>query len=302
MRKNELKQSIDSITPDAYLKNRLKTKITAVKIPTKRSKQLALAFAAVCLTFALLFNVGLLSLPKAPDVGSESSDYLVWENKTVDAFLTVVSAKKVDGVASTDTLLTLNEQAPYEVYLKVKDIRGCSDAEKSKIEQELQADFTAFCTKKQFDIGRKEVCTKENVIMALYALNAFQFNLPNPQAVQQINVKNTSKYGQMVYDVKEPSFCTPRHGNDLTINGAEFDFEKGSFYWTHTEEMEQVLNENPSTSFSSFNDTITFTVEYKDGGKAVGVVDLIFDDAGNAVATCTKYHYAERPLVIESKS
>jgi len=55
--------------------------------------------------------------------------------------------------------------------------------------------------------------------------------------------------------------------------------------------MDKAFNENINTPFSTFNDTITFTVEYNDGSKAIGVVDLVFDNSGNAKVVCKNYDY-----------
>ena len=95
----------------------------------------------------------------------------------------------------------------------------------------------------------------------------------------------------MVYNINKPAFDAPKYGNDITITGEDFDFEESSFYWDHTEEMEKAFDENINTPFSTFNDTITFMVEYNDGSKAIGVVDLVFDDSGNATAVCKNYDY-----------
>ena len=95
----------------------------------------------------------------------------------------------------------------------------------------------------------------------------------------------------MVYNEHKPDFDAPEHGNDITINGADFDFEKSGFYWDHTIELEKAFEENINTPYSTFNDTITFTIEYNDGSKAIGVVELVFDDSGNATAVCKNYDY-----------
>ena len=95
----------------------------------------------------------------------------------------------------------------------------------------------------------------------------------------------------MVYNANQPSFDAPQHGNDFTIPAEEYNFDGGSFYWDFTEELKKAFDENINTPFSTFNDTITFTVEYTDGSKAIGVVDLVFDDDGNASAVCKNYDY-----------
>ncbi len=303
MKKDDFKKSIDNINPDAYMGNRLKAKITTNTVPVKRNRQVTLSITAFCLAFAIIFGVGFLSPSKTPAPQQNTTENTIPQNKTVNAFIMVASAANSESTetATVNKTLEINEEYPYEVYLKVRDIRGLSDAEISKIENELEDIFNKYCAEKKFDTGKAELCVSENIIMTVCTFNEFKLDLEDTENIKSINVKNTSKYGQMVYDTNKPTFNAPEHGNfinigwehgnNLSANGEDFDFEKSSFYWSHTEEMEKAFDENINTPFSTFNDTITFTVEYKDGSKAVGVVDLVFDDDGNATAVCKNYDY-----------
>ena len=303
MKKDDLKKSIDNINPDAYMGNRLKAKITTNTVPVKRNRQVTLSITAFCLAFAIIFGVGFISQPQTPAPQQNTTENTIPQNKTVNAFIMVASAANSE---STETVtvnktLELNEEYPYEVYLKVRDIRGLSDAETLKIENELDDVFNKYCAEKKFDTGSAELCVKENIIMTICTFNEFKLDLDDTENIKSINVKNTSKYGQMVYNTNKPTFNAPEHGNfinigwehgnNLSANGEDFDFEKSSFYWSHTEELEKAFEENINTPYSTFNDTITFTVEYNDGSKAIGVVDLVFDDDGNATAVCKNYDY-----------
>ena len=303
MKKDDFKKSIDNINPDAYMGNRLKAKITTNTVPVKRNRQVTLSITAFCLAFAIIFGVGFISQPQTPAPQQNTTENTIPQNKTVNAFIMVASAANSE---STETVtvnktLELNEEYPYEVYLKVRDIRGLSDAETLKIENELDDVFNKYCAEKKFDTGSAELCVKENIIMTICTFNEFKLDLDDTENIKSINVKNTSKYGQMVYNTNKPTFNAPEHGNfinigwehgnNLSANGEDFDFEKSSFYWSHTEELEKAFEENINTPYSTFNDTITFTVEYNDGSKAIGVVDLVFDDSGNATAVCKNYDY-----------
>ena len=303
MKKDDLKKSIDNINPDAYMGNRLKAKITTNTVPVKRNRQVTLSITAFCLAFAIIFGVGFISQPQTPAPQQNTTENTIPQNKTVNAFIMVASAANSESTetATVNKTLELNEEYPYEVYLKVRDIRGLSDAETLKIENELDDVFNKYCAEKKFDTGSAELCVKENIIMTICTFNEFKLDLDDTENIKSINVKNTSKYGQMVYNTNKPTFNAPEHGNfinigwehgnNLSANGEDFDFEKSSFYWSHTEELEKAFEENINTPYSTFNDTITFTVEYNDGSKAIGVVDLVFDDSGNATAVCKNYDY-----------
>lgn len=303
MKKDDFKKSIDNINPDAYMGNRLKAKITTNTVPVKRNRYVTLSIVSFCLAFAIIFGLGFISQTQTPAPQQNTTENTIPQNKTVNAFIMVASAANSESTetAIQNKTLELNEEYPYEVYLKVRDVRGLSDLETSKIENELDDVFNKYCAEKKFDTGKAELCVSENIIMTVCTFNEFKLDLENTENIKSINVKNTSKYGQMVYDTNKPTFNAPEHGNfinigwehgnNLSANGEDFDFEKSSFYWIHTEEMEKAFEENINTPFSTFNDTITFTVEYKDGSKAIGVVDLVFDDNGNATAVCKNYDY-----------
>ncbi len=292
MKKDDFKKSIDNITPDAYMGNRLRAKITA-DMPIRNNRRVTVSITAFCLAFAIIFGVAFLTPPAAPTIQPTTNNSVV-ESKTINPFIIVASAAEADGaeVVTENKVLELNEEHPYEMYLKVKDVRGLSDEQKGEYVLDLAEDFEEYgLTEKVFDTVRAMVCTTENIALIQYAFNDFKFDLENIENAKSINVKNTSKYGQMVHNYNLPKFGGPEHGNDITINSKDYDFEKSSFYWDHTDEMEKAFNENINTPFSTFNDTITFTVEYNDGSKAIGVVDLVFDDSGNAKVVCRNYDY-----------
>ena len=303
MKKDDFKKSIDNINPDAYMGNRLKAKITTNTVPVKRNRQVTLSIVSFCLAFAIIFGVGFISQPQTPAPQQNTTENTIPQNKTVNAFIMVASAANSESTetATVNKTLELNEEYPYEVYLKVRDIRGLSDAETFEIENELDDVFNKYCAEKKFDTGSAELCVSENIIMTVCTFNEFKLDLDDTENIKSINVKNSSKYGQMVYNTNKPTFNAPEHGNfinigwehgnNLSANGEDFDFEKSSFYWSHTEEMEKAFEENINTPYSTFNDTITFTIEYNDGSKAIGVVDLVFDDSGNATAVCKNYDY-----------
>lgn len=304
MKKDDFKKTIDKINPDAYMGNRLKAKITTNTVPVKRNRQITLSIVSFCLAFAIVFGVGFISQPQTPAPQQNTTENTIPQNKTVNAFIMVASAANSESTetATVNKTLELNEEYPYEVYLKVRDIRGLSDAETSKIENELDDVFNKYCAEKKIDTWKAGLCASENIIMTVCTFNEFKLDLEDTENIKSINVKNTSKYGQMVYyanrhfeevvtDEGNKINLNWKAGNDVTIDGSCFDFEKDSFYWDHTDEMEKAFDENINIPFSTFNDMITFTVEYKDGSKAIGVVDLVFDDSGNATAVCKNYDY-----------
>lgn len=301
MKKDDFKKSIDNINPDAYMGNRLKAKITT-DMPVRNNRRVTVSITAFCLAFAIIFGVVFLTPPTTPTVQTTTNNSGV-ENVKISPFIIVASAAEAESeeAVTENKVLELNEEYPYEMYLKVKDASGLSDVEKGELIDVLETDLEKCYTENKWLVRITEIGVSENIVFAQNTFNEFKLDLEDTENIKSINVKNTSKYGQMVYNTNKPTFTVPEHGNfinigweqgnNLSANGQDFDFEKSSFYWDHTEEMEKAFNENINTPFSTFNDTITFTVEYNDGSKAIGVVDLIFDDSGNAKVVCKNYDY-----------
>lgn len=292
MKKDDFKKSIDNINPDAYMGSRLKAKITTDTTPIKSRKSLALTITAFSLAFTMIFGVGFISQPEAPAPQQDTTG-AISNNRTVNPFILVASAANTEDTEASipNKTLEINEEYPYEVYLKVRDVKGFSDDKISETVKQMNEAFNQYYANKDFFTGSAVISATQNIILAQCTLNSFKLNLKNTESIKAISVTNTSKYGQMVYNANKPSFSAPQHGNDFTITAEEYNFEGGSFYWDFTEELKKAFDENINTPFSTFNDTITFTIEYTDESKAIGVVDLVFDDDGNATAVCKNYDY-----------
>lgn len=297
MKKDDFKRSVDKINPDSYFGNRLKAKITTVDVPVKNYKKITVAIASACLVFAIIAGIGAGSMPVSElDVPQNIVENIVPQKETVNAFIMIASASNTEDteVATESNILELNEEYPYEVYLDVRDVSDLSDDEISAVVKESRNIFDKYCAEKNFYVGSAMISSTEDIVLVQCTFNDFRISLEDTENIKSVNVKNTSEYGQMVYTVNKPDFDVPENGNDITIVGSDFDFEDGRFYWEHTSEIERAFDENINIPYSTFNDTITFTVEYNDGSKAIGVVDLVFDDNGNATAVCKGYDFVSQ--------
>lgn len=290
MKKEEFKKVIDKIQPDIHMKTRLKTKLFISRKPHRFIRSIT----ALCLAVAVIFSAVLFVQPQLPDNGeiSEASSQNFLPN-IMKAFIVIAGAADFENgkTVSANKTLELNEEYPYGVHLKIVDIRELSNTEKENILNELNNKLSEYVDNKDFSMGISYTCGTEKYYLSQCSINEFKLDLENEENIKSVNVKNTSIYGKMVYDVHKLVFKAPEQGNDITISGEDFDCENSGFYWDHTEEMEKALDKNINLPFSAFNDTITFTVDYIDGSKAIGVVELRFDDSGSATAVCKNYEY-----------
>ncbi len=290
MKKEDFIKSVESIQPEAHIKSRLKAKVTARE--HKRKVSLTKTVTALCLAAAVAFGIGAMIKPDFS--GGEGSSEITASKDIPDimkSFIIVAAAADSQGDTAEGKTLELNEEYPCGVHLQVVDIRGISDSEKKAALKEMNNELAKHCADSSFSKGRSYTVCNESYYLSQCSLNEFKLDLQDSQNIKCVNVKNSSPYGQLVYSVNKPTFNAPEHGNSITVSGDKFDCKTAGFYWDHTEEMEKALDADVNTPFSLFNDTITFTVEYNDGTKAVAVIDIIFNADGGATAVCTSSVY-----------
>lgn len=294
MKKEEFKQAIDNIQPDIHMRTRLQAKILYENNALKRNKNYGKRIIAVCLTAVIIFCAALLSYkpaPNNPDTGTDTEEN--FSPQIIKAFIVVASAADTVDMQteSPEKTLELNEEYPYKINLSYTDTRGKTEKEKKKILDDLYKKQEEYFSDKSFSFGASAINSLSDVFISEYSLNQFKLNIENIDMLECIRVSNTSPYGQMVYNNQKKATFAPVKGHDIIINADDFNAKRCGFFWNHTEELEKAVNQNPDLPFSTFDDTITFTVEYSDGSKAVGVVELNFDSAGNAATVCKSYEY-----------
>lgn len=292
MKKEEFINIIDDIQPDIHMKNRLKAKVIGGASHAK-PKRITRAVVAVCLAAIIVLGTGFFG--KRPVTDPESHTQGTTQNIVLDMMggfivLASVSDCETDAEKQSAIPLEINQEYACGVKLIVTDIRGMTDSEKEKIRTELDNGIYAYRDEEGFFKGRSHTCGTDEFYLTQYSVNEFRLNLEEGRSIKTVTVKNTSEYGEMVYSLNSrPSFSPPKHGHEIIVSGEDFNSKTDGFYWEHKDETVKALSENNGISFSAFNDTVTFTVEYADGVTATGVVDIIFNENGEATAVCKDY-------------
>lgn len=290
MKKEELISIIDDIQPDVHMKNRLKAKVIGGASKAK-PKRITKPIIALCLVAIVVLGTGLVG--KRPVTEPEKSTESTTQNAVLDmmsGFIVLAGAYYGDAEEKqTAVPLEINKGYDCGIKLIITDIRGLTDSEKKKVRTDLDNGIYAYSGKEDFFRGRSHTCDTDEYYLTQYSVNEFRLNLQQGRNVKTVTVKNISEYGQLVYSVGRPVFSAPEHGHEIVISGEDFNSKTDGFYWEHTDEMLKALSENSGISFSAFNDTVTFTVEYTDGVKATGVMNIVFNGNGEATAICKDY-------------
>ncbi|MBQ6707914.1 MAG: hypothetical protein IJM97_03080 [Clostridia bacterium] len=302
MKKNDLKNTIEAIKPDDAMKTRLKAKVAEEKSPKGYSWTTAIGIVATMFAFAMIFSY---SLPNINTDLKNESGIVESEIRIPQGFIMVASAAESEQQEKYEKL-EINDTFPFAYSISVTDVRNMTEQEKSSVAKQCADDLdekTKEIVRKNnegaFYTASASVSSHENIVFSSVSLNSIKLDLKNKEKIESINIRCSSKWGAVEYiddkncgvDEEKGVALVPPHGNEITVAIEDYDEVKGIIYWTNSVEMEEVLNNNPDLPLSTFKDTATITVNYKDGQKAIGIIDVAFDDDGNATFTCKDYKY-----------
>jgi len=302
MNKEELKKSIDLVEPDPYMATRLKAKSIPQKTYSRSLGRIAVGAISLCLVFAMLFGFNLTSTTNAPITESQTSQSA---KRQIAPFIMIASAVEGEASAKEYKTLELNVASPFVYKISVIDVRGMSEGERDAELKRLGKYFEdSFITDSSGDFVSAHGGIRggfENIIFVEMMFNQIILNLSDKENLKSINVKTSGEWGYVEYndpvllmEMREKyDVVSLPHGTDITVTADQYHQDSGGFAWRNSYKLDNALNDNPDMPLSTFTDTITFTVEYEDGSKEIGVIDVVFDDDGNASFTSRDYSYVE---------
>ncbi len=301
MNKEDLKKSIDIIEPDPYMETRLKVKSIPKKTHSGAWGKAVAGVLALCLVLAVMFGFHPSSPTVAPTTSESQTETSQQKVKQINPFIMVAGAVESENSAKEYRTLKLNDTFPFAYKISVIDVRGMSESEKKEAvvkASEMLTDIAENTKVEPLNYGIG--CVRggfENIIFIETLANSIKLDLPDDKDVKSINVKNSSEWGYVEYydwklieeeQEKGKTTWIP-HGKDITITAEQYHQDSGGFHWKNSDKLDNAINDNPDIPLSTFKDTITFTVEYADGSKEIGVIDVTFDDEGNGAFTLKEY-------------
>ncbi len=249
----------------------------------------------------------LFSFNLTPSTAPTTSESQVSQptKRQVAPFIMIASAVETEDSANEYKTLKLNETFPFVYKILLTDARGMSESEKQAEIKRLSQSFEDNYINSFFErFGLAHGVVRggfENIIFVEMMFNEIVLDLTDKENLKSINVKTSSEWGYIEYndpimlweEREEDGMITIPHGTDITITAEQYHQDSGGFLWRNSYKMDNALNDNPDMPLSTFSDTITFTVEYEDGRRETGVIDVVFDDEGNASFTSRDYSYVE---------
>lgn len=266
MKQEDLNKVFDSIEPDAYLKTRLEAKVNSADKKRKSIKKPIIATISTVLCLLVLFSIGRIDLAKNNNIVN---------NDNPSSFVMVAYAK--EGVIGERTL-QLGVETPIDYKLKAYDIRNKSESEIEALKEQLrQENQTVREEETAFEIKAKTE-SLENILLQRIVKNAFVLDIEDPSDVKSIELKTNTDYWYLNYCDRRDNVDIEKRfpkGQELIIDGDTFvelvkaninsGYDMFCINLEHDMKLCSTVNDNPNVDMSMFDDTLTFTVEYKDG-------------------------------------
>ena len=258
-----------------------------MKSQKRRQKALAVV-CTLCLLTATAAGAG-LALPHALPDGAVSAP------PTSEPVSVAMESRLYLSSGQQETLLQDAISLPAAYRLSVQDIRGLSEAEIESvyvIEQEAAENIVY---EHADTIAHAGTLRRENVIVSLVRLGTFELEIDDPKKVAFISGKTSSEYGRVEFYYSSDAIPKDEYGpysdNEMTLSGEYYQIlvrqqQNGTgrleINWRPDSLLYDTLDRNPDRPLSTFRDTFSLMVEYNDGSMEEHVVEIAFDDDGNA--------------------
>ncbi len=188
--------------------------------------------------------------------------------------------------------LKLNVATPLKSNIIITDIKG-------KSEKEIEAIVEQNRNKVEADIENADTATwsierLDNILFSCVIYDYFAIKVDDPNTIESIEMKCNTDYWKFTYQNSNEELSKRfTHGNDLKVDGEELvqimnKYESDGYFKVdldHDVAFCNAVDKNPDIDLSTFDDTLTFTINYKDGTKAQSVININYDKDGNFSAT-----------------
>ena len=250
--------------------------------------------AAVCAMACLLTAVAVTVRPFSPavvpptDGSSAPPDGATPITKRMESRLYLSAGEQ-------DTLLAEGLSLPTAYALAVKDIRGLTEAE---IEATYQLEHEAaqeIAEQTDQVVAHASTLRRENAIISLVRLGEFELEIDDPSKVVAISGKSSGEYGRVEFFYASTAIPKEDYGaysgKEMTLTGDYYQIlvqeeQNGTgrleINWRPSSALYNAIDQNPALPLSTFSDIFLLCVEYADGTYEEHLVEIAFDDAGEA--------------------
>ena len=167
-----------------------------------------------------------------------------------------------------------SETLPYNAVLRVRDITGLGPEELNALRNADKEYAKQLAGENSFDYGGLDWGmtnrTTDQVMVSAICVGSFYMTVDDYAQIQDVTATTTqighaSQYHTNYYDASQ------KDGIGIS--------------WALSETGVDMIEENPSMPLSQIKDTVTVTVEFKDGTKEIVIIDITVDDDGQIYGT-----------------
>ena len=183
------------------------------------------------------------------------------------------------------TPVQANMILPWDHMFYVRNLKGATEEERlDAIEEERLAQI-AFHEKYAVRIGEGRYSTyySENAVIRYYIAGRASLILLNDAQIESVDRETTGVLdvgGR--YSVLQEDYTIGKGEYAVTIPGGSRQIYLDC---NMTEGTRKIFEENPETPLSTIRDTVTITINYKNGTREIVMIDITVDDNGQVYMT-----------------
>ena len=178
------------------------------------------------------------------------------------------------------TPMQANMTLPWDHIFHVRSLKGMTEEELLEAIEEEHLAQIAFREKYDAVIGEGRYSTyySENAVIRYYIAGRASLILLNDAQIESVDRKTTGVLSvEGRYSTRREDYAVGNGEYAVTIPGGS---RRIYLDCNMTEQTRKIFEENPETPLSTIRDTVTITINYKNGTKEIVVIDVTVDDDG----------------------
>ena len=183
------------------------------------------------------------------------------------------------------TPMQANMTLPWDHIFHVRSLKGMTEEELLEAIEEEHLAQIAFREKYGAVIGEGRYSTyySENAVIRYYIAGRASLILLNDAQIESVDSKTTGVLSvEGRYSTRREDYAVGKGEYAVTIPGGS---RRIYLDCNMTEQTRKIFEENPETPLSVIRETITLTINYKNGTKEIVVIDVTVDNDGQIYMT-----------------
>lgn len=159
---------------------------------------------------------------------------------------------------------------PYRAAFRIRDVRGLTAEELRNVRWEERKIVLAAFAEKEANVRTfADLSEDTKAVIMVFSVEKISLMIDDYALVEDVSI-TTTDVGSLILSYAKYHVKDGKHPRLYQVT------------WIPSSESQQLIYKDPTLKPSEFRDTITFTITYKDGTVVTKMVDISFDDEGNA--------------------